>query len=213
MQNWELLAISRPEIDPDHPIGRYRHEIAIDDRYIYIFGGGTSDQVFDLKKLPVFDLVENKWKTIMTYPDPEKNYPKPRKCHSLVQHTTKDVYGNEETCVYIAGGITHHGPHRDIWKLSLKTRRWTLFRKTSLGTTLFFHDACITTDGCMYIFGGITTNSSRSNKLLRIWVTIPKLSVISWEALIHYFPQIHMASKNYMLESGVPLHFASRVHP
>lgn len=195
-------------------MGRYRHEIAIDDRYIYIFGGGTSDTVFDLKKLPAYDLVQNKWKTVFTYPDPAKDYPRPRKCHSLVQHTTRDIYDNEETCVYIVGGTNNNtGPLRDIWKLSLKTLRWTLFRKSILSTTLFFHDACITADGSMYIFGGITTNNSRSNKLLRVWVTIPKLSAIAWEALIHYYPKMHLASKSYMLENGVPLHFASRVHP
>lgn len=205
------MALSRPEIDPDHPAGRYRHEIAIDDRYIYIFGGGTSDKFFGLKHLPVYDLLENKWSKITTYPDPEKNYPKNRKCHSLVQHTTKDIYDNDETCVYIAGG-NNREPFSDIWKLSLKTRQWSFFR-SSLGSSLVFHDACITTDGSMYIFGGTTYNLSRSNKLLRIWVTIPKLSVIAWESLLHYYPQIHSAPKTYMLENGIPMHFVKRVHP
>jgi hypothetical protein len=88
VQSWELLATSRPEIDPDQPVGRYRHEIAVDDRFIYIFGGGTADTVFDLKTLPVYDLIERKWNQIQTYPDPgpADGYPKPRKCHSLVQH-------------------------------------------------------------------------------------------------------------------------------
>lgn len=212
-QKWELVAKSRPEIDPEQPIGRYRHEIAIDDRYIYIFGGGTADTVFDLKTLPVYDLIDKKWSKIVTYPDPEEGYPKPRKCHSLVQHTLKDVNDDEETCVYVAGGNYQNGPLNDLWKLSLKTRRWMRFAQTSLRTSLFFHDACITADGCLYIFGGITTNTSRTNNLFKIWVTIPKLSAIAWESLIHYFPRIHRAPKSFMLEKGVPMHFVNRVHP
>lgn len=212
-QRWELLALSRPEIDPDQPIGRYRHEISIDDRYIYIFGGGTSDTVFDLTTLPVFDLIEKKWDKISTLPDSVAGFPKPRKCHSLVQHTTKDIDDCEETCVYVAGGNYQGGPLNDVWKLSLKTRRWMRFRQTSLRTTLFFHDSCITPDGAMYIFGGITTNSSRTNNLYKMWVTIPKLSTIAWEALVHYYPQMRYAPKSFMLEKGVPIHFVQRVHP
>lgn len=210
---WQMLTISRPEINPDEPIGRYRHEIAIDDRFIYIFGGGTGNTVFDLKCLPAYDLIERKWTKILTHPD-DDSYPKPRKCHSLVQHTVKDVYGSEENFVFIAGGNSgESGALNDIWKLSLNTRRWTRFRQTSLPSTIFFHDACITPDGLMYIFGGIATNNLRTNKLLKMWVTIPKLSAIAWESLIHYFPTIYAAPKNFMLEKGVPLHFVSRVHP
>lgn len=194
-------------------MGRYRHEIAVDDRYIYILGGGTADTVFDLKTLPVYDLIERKWSKITTYPDSDQGYPKPRKCHSLVQHTTKDINDNEEICLFVAGGNYQGGPLNDVWKLSLKTRRWMRFRKTTLQTSLFFHDACITSDGCMYIFGGITTNTSRTNNLYKMWVTIPKLSVIAWESLLHYFPRIHQAPKNFMLEKGVPMHFVNRVHP
>lgn len=146
---WELLAISRPEIDPIQPIGRYRHEIAIDSRYIYIFGGGTADQVFDLKELPVYDLLERKWNRIDTHPNTDDEYPKPRKCHSLVQHTLKDADGGEETFVYIVGGNNQSGPLNDVWRFSLKTRRWFCFKKSGLRTTLYFHDACITSDGCM----------------------------------------------------------------
>jgi len=213
-QKWELLAISRPEIDPIEPIGRYRHEICIDERYIYILGGGTADQVFDLKTLPVYDLINRKWDKILTHPDPDDGYPRPRKCHSLVQHTTKgDVDDAEETSVYIAGGNNQAGPLNDVWRLSLTTRRWTRFKATGLRTTLYFHDACITSDGCMYIFGGITTNTSRTNNLYKMWVRVPKLSAIAWEALLHYYPFINRASKQFMLERGVPLRFANRVHP
>jgi Galactose oxidase, central domain len=166
-----------------------------------------------LKTLPVYDLIDRKWRKIETYPDADEGYPMPRKCHSLVQHTTKDYDNSEETCVYITGGNYHGGPLNDVWKLSLKTRRWMRFRMATLRTSLFFHDACITPDACMYIFGGITTNTMRTNNLYKMWVRIPKLSVIAWEALLHYFPKMHLAPKNFMLEKGVPMHFVKRVHP
>lgn len=210
---WDLLAVSRPEIDPIQPIGRYRHEIAIDSRYIYIFGGGTADQVFDLKELPVYDLLERKWNRIDTYPNSDDEYPKPRKCHSLVQHTLKDANGDEETFVYIVGGNNQSGPLSDVWRFSLKTRQWFCFKKAGLRTTLYFHDACITSDGCMYIFGGITSNTQRTNNLYKMWVTIPKLSSLAWDSILHYYPQIHRAPKKIILEKGIPLHFANRVHP
>lgn len=209
---WELLATSRPQIDPIEPIGRYRHEIAIDERFIYIFGGGTADRVFDLKSLPCYDLQTRKWRTISTFRDVENGYPSARKCHSLVQLTIKDIYDNEEIQVFITGGTNENGPLNDVWRLSLKTRRWMRFRQTSLGTTLYFHDSSITRDGCMYVFGGITTNRSRTNNLYKMWVTIPKLSSIAWEALIHYYPMIHHAPKSFMLEKGVPLRYVNRIH-
>lgn len=210
---WELLAISRPEIDPIEPIGRYRHEIAIDSRYIYIFGGGTADQVFDLKTLPVYDLTHRKWDRIETYADNDDKYPKPRKCHSLVQHTVKHDNDEEETFVYILGGNNQAGPLNDVWRFSLKTHRWLCFKKAGLRTSLYFHDSCITSDGCMYIFGGITSNTQRTNNLYKMWVTIPKLSAMAWDAILHYYPFITCASKKFILQKGVPIRFADRVHP
>lgn len=169
--------------------------------------------MFDLKSLPAYDLKERKWCTIETFPDSDECYPMPRKCHSLVQHTTKDCNDNEETWVYIAGGNYHGGPLKDVWKLSLKTRRWMRFKTANLRSSLFFHDACITPDACMYIFGGITTNTQRTNNLYKVWVEIPKLSVIAWEAVLFYYPKMLTIPKNFMLEKGVPMHFVTRVHP
>lgn len=208
-----MIARSRPEIDPVQPIGRYRHEIAMDERYILILGGGTAETVFDLENLPAYDLKQSQWCRIETLPDAVAGYPPKRKCHSLVQHTTEDVHGNKETFVFIAGGLNHSGAIRDIWQLSLKSFRWVLYKQTNLPTTLFFHDACVTQDGAMYIFGGITTNTIRSDKLFKMWLTIPKLSVMCWESILYYYPQVHTKSREELLERGVPIHFVNRVHP
>lgn len=47
-RTWELLYASNDNIRDDDPKGRYRQEIAQDDEYIYIFGGGTQDTSFDM---------------------------------------------------------------------------------------------------------------------------------------------------------------------
>lgn len=65
----------------------------------------------------------------------------------------------------------------------------------------------------MYIFGGVTTGNSdlvRTNDLHKIWVQIPKLSEICWDALIFYQPTIVDRSKEELLSIGVPSNFAER---
>jgi hypothetical protein len=208
-----MIARSRPEIDSIHPIGRYRHEIAIDDRYIYIFGGGTAETVFDLQTLPAYDLIERKWCKIETLPDPVSGFPPKRKCHSLIQYKVEDIQRDNDTLVIISGGLNHEGSIRDIWQLSLTHLRWMRYKQTNLPTSLFFHDACITNEGAMYIFGGITTNTIRSNKLFKMWITIPKLSVMCWEAILYYYPKVYTKSREELLERGVPIHFVDRIYP
>lgn len=99
----------------------------------------------------------------------------------------------------------------DIWKFSLSTLQWSLYQQTSLPYNLQFHDACVTADGAMYIFGGIFgPTRKRSNALQKMWTKIPKLSVICFEAIIHYFPKLYKVPPSVMLEKGIPLQFVNR---
>lgn len=43
------------------PEGRYRHEVACDTENIYILGGGTSLEVYDLIDLPTFNIKTRTW--------------------------------------------------------------------------------------------------------------------------------------------------------
>lgn len=103
---WELVYQSRPDMRDD-PEGRYRHEIVYDGKYIYIFGGGTSNVVFDLRHIPAFDLQSNQWHRIETFPDElqisgdDDGYPKARKCLTCVHHMNS--LGDIE--VFITGGL------------------------------------------------------------------------------------------------------------
>lgn len=196
----------------EEPPGRYRHEIACDDDYIYVFGGGTQEESFDMDIIPAFSLNENKYIFIQTKPDPQVTtnggYPEGRKFHSCIQQMTD--HGIE---IIIAGGF--QSPQKffdDIWKFNLKTHQWQLFAQTKLPYTLYFHDAAATGNGLMYIFGGVTGNQGlRTNELHRMWVHIPTLSEMCWDALTFYHPTIVDRSKQELLSDGVPLKFADRV--
>lgn len=195
----------------DDPKGRYRHEIAQDDDYIYIFGGGTQDFSFDMDIIPAYSFNENKFVFIQTKPDPSVitvngGYPEARRFHSCVQQ------GGE---VIIAGGSKAVGTYfDDIWKYNLQTHQWQLFTQTKLPYVLFFHDAAAVGNGLMYVFAGVTTGNNndlvRTNDLHKMWVQIPKLSEICWEALTYYQPTIADQSKEDLLYMGVPRKFADR---
>lgn len=209
--SWECCYNCNEYLRAD-PKGRYRHEIAYDDDYVYIFGGGTQNESFDLETVPAYSFDENKWIYIKTKADPNTQtnggYPEPRRFHSCIQQDTDD--GIE---VVIAGGYISQGKYlNDIWKLNLRTHQWQRFAQTQLPYSLFFHDAATTGNGSMYIFGGVTGQTTlRTNDLHKMWTKIPKLSEISWEALIHYRPSLLDKNKPELLEIGVPQKFAERV--
>lgn len=209
-RSWECCYVCNENIRDD-PKGRYRHEIAYDENYVYILGGGTQSQSFDLETIPAFSFSENKYIFVKTKPDTNTDtnggYPEPRRFHSCIQHTTED--GVE---VVIAGGYKSQDRFfDDIWKLNLRTLQWRRFAQTKLPYALYFHDsATIGNTGCMYIFGGVTGNGLRTNDLMKMWVKIPKLSEICWEALVHYYPRIADKDKSELLKSGVPPKYAER---
>lgn len=216
-RTWELLYTCNENIRDD-PKGRYRHGIAQDDEYIYIFGGGTQDFSFGMEFIPAYNFNENKFVFIQTKPDPtittvNCGYPEARRFHSCVQltDTSSNQLGSE---VIIAGGSKAVGTYfDDIWKFNLKTHQWQLLTQTKLPYVLFFHDAAAVGNGLMYIFGGVTTGTNdlvRTNDLHKIWVQIPKLSEICWEALTYYQPTIVDRSKDELLSIGVPRKFAER---
>lgn len=211
-RTWECVYECNQNIRED-PSGRYRHELAYDDSRIYVIGGGTSDAVFILANIPVYDIQANKWEYLLTKPDPlatSPGIPTARKCHSCVQIRTDQ--GLE---VIVAGGYDGVNYYNDIWKLNLSTMQWKKMHKSNLPYPLFFHDAAVTNDGCMHIFGGIKYSngtSVRTNTLFKMWTTIPRLSVIAWEALLHYIPTLPSRTKEELLEAGIPRQFVERVH-
>ncbi|KAJ6644230.1 Kelch domain-containing protein 10 like [Pseudolycoriella hygida] len=218
---WECISICREDIRED-PKGRYRHEIVTDDANIYVLGGGNADTAYSLEHIPVFSFELQQWTVMHSKPDASLSppgYPEPRKCHSCVQYDTDN--GIE---VVIAGGFFEDlAFFDDIWKLNLSTLQWTLLKTARLPYPLYFHDAATSGNGQMYIFGGVEVKgleddpdnevyeSERTNEVYSMWTTIPKLSEISWQAVLHYNPKLPTYSLTEMLEMGISMKFASRI--
>lgn len=209
-RTWELLYNSNENLREEDPKGRYRHEIAMDENYIYIFGGGTQDASFDMDIIPAYNFAENKFIFIQTKGDPSVTanggYPDARKFHSCVQH---------QNDVIITGGSKQVGQYfDDIWRFSLETRHWQLLTQVKLPYPLFFHDAAGAGNGQMYIFGGVTPGTNldlvRTNDLHKIWIKIPTLGEICWEAMTYYHSSIADKTKEELLSIGIPRKYAER---
>lgn len=144
-------------------------------------------------------------------PSPE-GYPSARKCHSCIQYKTED----DTVHAVIAGGYDDIFYFDDIWCLNLKTYRWLRIKTTKIPKPLFFHDAATSYDGSMYIFGGIMLEDNnvkrRINDVYKIWMKIPKLSAICWEAVLHYYPSMKYNDSEKLLEIGIPKNFVAALN-
>ncbi|CAH0701668.1 unnamed protein product [Spodoptera exigua] len=209
---WELVYLGTGQ--EGEPLGRYRHEIAHVGNKLYIIGGGTGDQAFELMEIPMFDFDTKTW-TILTpkADDSSKDTitPLPRKCHSTVQIDTE-----HGTQVFVAGGSDGQSVFEDIWRLNISDLQWTLMQKTVLPHPLYFHSSAVTSSGCMFVFGGIEPKEDatcRNNIMYKVWLCLPKLSEICWEALLHFHPNLDQVDSRTLLNIGIPSHFVRRLQP
>lgn len=209
---WEPIFVGTGQ--EGEPLGRYRHEIAQVGDNFYVIGGGTGDLAFELMEIPVFNLTTKSWTILSAKPDDSMTNtiaPLPRKCHSAVQ-----IDSPNGVQVFVAGGSDGQAVFEDIWRLDIADLQWTLMKKTQLPHPLYFHSSTVTSSGCMYIFGGIEPKEDtncRNNILYKVWLCIPKLSEICWEALTSFHPNLDQVDRNTLLNTGVPLHFVNRLHP
>jgi len=191
------------------PKGRYRHELAFYQNKIIMLGGGTADTVCDFINLPAFDLRRRCWTYIETHPDLKtRRYPKARRLHSAVQLESEDK-------VVVLGGYGGLHTADDSWYLDLKSMRWTLVKRMKY--PYYFHASAITPSGKVYCFGGVHSlpdtfsAEHRSRNIYCGYATIPKLSEMSWEALL-FARRVQNKSFDQLIEMGVPKRFASRLH-
>lgn len=195
------------------PEPRYRHEIACDGTFIYLFGGGTKYYAFDLEYIPAFNTKTRVWTKMQTFKDENDGIPAPRMCHSCVQFTDPDT---KEIFVFIVGGSDGLDTYFNcLWRLELRTMCWKHITKCTVPHRVFFNAACITKAGKLFIFGGINPDNlyKRTNDLHSTWVVVPKLSEMCWEAMLHYFePKLHKLKMDELLNMGVPKHFVERLH-
>lgn len=208
---WEPVFVGTGE--EGEPLGRYRHEVARIKDKLYIIGGGTGEWAYELMELPMFDLKTKTWTILIPKADNTSKYtvaPLPRKCHSAVQIDTPN--GSQ---VFVAGGSDVHYVFKDIWRLDLSDLQWTLMRKTVLPHPLYFHSSTVTSYGCMYVFGGIEpkdNDTDRNNTMYKVWLCIPSLTEICWEALLNFHPNLDQVDRKTLLHIGVPIHLVNRLH-
>ncbi|OXU26255.1 hypothetical protein TSAR_008733 [Trichomalopsis sarcophagae] len=209
-QVWESVYICAGR-DQCEPKGRYRHELAFDGRVIYVLGGGTASEAFGFAEIPAFDTFANKWMTLCTQGDnKEKTFPAARRCHGLVQYVDERT---NSTLVVISGGYNGTQVFNDIWRLDLSILQWTCLTMCALPQPTYFHSTTLTPAGQMFTFGGIVKEDNevaRTDEIHSVWLTIPKLSEICWEALNFYHPDLKKKRQEDLLHIGVPLKFIRR---
>lgn len=167
------------KLNKEYIEGRYKFELAFENGLLYIIGGGNSENTMSLEKILCFDVAEQTYKIIETRDDVEYGFPTERRCFSLSR------FGDE---VFVAGGCQDLARQifvlDDIWALNLKTNRWR-FVTDSMPIPVFFHDSAITSDGCLLIHGGVTTESSqkRTAFIQHFLLSCPSLKTLTAEAV------------------------------
>ncbi|KAG8177333.1 hypothetical protein JTE90_018356 [Oedothorax gibbosus] len=185
------------------PDPRYRHEIALHNNKIFVFGGGTAHVSFDMVEIPVFCLESKTWTKITTTSTDPQNFPEPRRCHALVQ------IGSD---AYLCGGFDGLRTFNCIWKFNLETHQWNCL-DAKLPNPLYFHSAAVSEEGQMFVFGGVKSflYNTRTNDLYSMWLKIPPLQDLCWQAALKYMPHISHMQSEKLYEAGVPFHLIKEV--
>lgn len=206
---WETvyMCIGRRE----EPPGRYRHEVVFDGERIFVLGGGTAEVAYGFEEIAAFVLQTNQWESIRTKPDQRRGYPHARRCHSCVQFREID----NRLYAYIIGGYCKDYVLKDVWRLDLGTFEWHKL-ENDYPDMIYFHSSAITPSGKVYTFGGVKCDMSspamnRTANVYSMWVTIPKLKEICWEAILFYNPKLYLCKKSELFDYGIPREFIQRI--
>ncbi|KAH3807971.1 kelch domain-containing protein 10-like [Dreissena polymorpha] len=191
------------------PSGRYKQEVVLDNDRFYVLGGGRLHYAEGLDKIYAYDIAHNHWSEVITKPDPEHGYPRPRCSFGCAQDGKN---------VYISGGRHYsadveHRSLMDIWHLHLDTFQWKKL-KMKLPDALYFHSAIVSPSGHMYIFGGVHRDGFRAPYLYKIRLphTMPKLAEICWEKLCVISRVQKVLTAGNLTEMGVPWNLVDRIH-
>ena len=207
-RRWTELYRKTPYDESQFPAERYRHELALFDDKIYVFGGGNTSNVCALINLPVFDLKSNTWIKVRTRSE-ASTFPSKRKCHGCV--VTKD------NNVYVFGGnkMRNTDVLKDIWRFNLLTCTWTPIEVT-LKRPLFFFGITITPADRVYIFGGVcqhsSGSSSRINEMYEIWLSVPPLHELAWQTVLDVRSQSKEEKISSVQSLGLPKRFLDRIN-
>jgi len=159
-------------------------------------------QVYGFKAVPVIDLETRCWTRRPCHRDDRHGYPAARRCHSCVQ------LGH---LAYICGGYNGQTIFGDLWMIDLVTMQWTLLPAV-LPEPVYFHSAAVTGSGLMVVHGGVVQiDTRRSSKVFAVWLRVPPLKELCWQALIETQPDIVRQSSQSLLETGIPPNLVARL--
>ncbi|VVC30882.1 Hypothetical protein CINCED_3A000885, partial [Cinara cedri] len=88
----------------------------------------------------------------------------------------------------------------------------------TLPRPVFCHSTIVTPSDRMCCYGSyveydpVNLNVQCSNNIATVWITIPKLKIISWEAIVHYFKkEMFESSIENLKKIGIPPEFYNRI--
>uniref|UniRef100_A0A0N4WUK8 Kelch domain-containing protein 10 n=1 Tax=Haemonchus placei TaxID=6290 RepID=A0A0N4WUK8_HAEPC len=201
--------------------GRYRLEAVAHDDLIFLFGGGRPDYVTELRTITVFDTKKKMFVELPTLPDEsinsqswEDGYPKGRRCHSVTKWKKKAILVGGCSADKDDDDVRHVDMYSDVWSFDLETYQWKKM-PFDLAVPVFFHDAAITKEGCLLVWGGVRDiySSHRTNIGQYCYLEPPSLKTLAALSLRPYIYYKSMAlsllSQNRCSFGGCQLNFSS----
>uniref|UniRef100_A0A7I4YMI4 Kelch domain-containing protein 10 n=1 Tax=Haemonchus contortus TaxID=6289 RepID=A0A7I4YMI4_HAECO len=186
---WSSEAQATPNLE-----GRYRLEAVAHDDLIFLFGGGRPDYVTELRTLTVFDTKKRMFVELPTLPDEsinsqswEDGYPKGRRCHSVTKWKKKAILVGGCSADKDDDDVRHVDMYSDVWSFDLETYQWKKM-PFDLAVPVFFHDAAITKEGCLLVWGGVRDiySSHRTNIGQYCYLEPPSLKTLAALSLRPY---------------------------
>ncbi|EYB85458.1 hypothetical protein Y032_0297g1720 [Ancylostoma ceylanicum] len=175
--------------------GRYRLETVLHEDLIYFFGGGRPDYVTELQNLTVFNTKTKKVMEVPTFPDEdwvrpeleEFGFPKGRRCHSVTKWKRKAIVVGGCSADKDDDDVRRVDMFDDVWSFDLDTHRWKRM-PFNLAVPVFFHDATITKEGCLIVWGGVLDiySSVRTSAGQYCFLEPPSLKTLAAMALRPY---------------------------
>lgn len=209
---WECLSHSSLVGIEEVRHGSRLHRLVQDDSHIYLLGGYAYSDIFGFEQLPAFHVVSKKWSMRSTKPDPLAPHPGyPTARHGLACVQYKTLSGQTE--VIIVGGYDFVGItvyHKDIWRINLSTMQWHLFQSAQLPADMFDYDIATSGNGLVYLVG--IQNRVKTYQIYKMWVTVPKLSEMCWEAIVALQPKLHLYPAAWLRKLGIPDRFVNRLN-
>ncbi|XP_062138983.1 kelch domain-containing protein 10 homolog [Drosophila sulfurigaster albostrigata] len=204
----------------DFPKGRFGHQVITDGKFIYCLGGGDIDMQFhDFKHILSFNLTTHTWLEHHTQPDDRmlaenEGYPRARQEFACVQRRCS----NGDIEAIICGGLgslflgyVSDISLSDIWKLNLCTMKWTHLLTARTPLPAYISPTALMRNACLFVIGDVEKGLSVRG-LYKMWLTVPKLSELAWEAY-SYYNDLKCRDRQELITLGIPSRFVERLPP